>query len=71
MQVSYHPCPPLLAPAHHYCPCPQLSPLPTHSVADPFSFQIFVVVFGVGVTAVAVVVAVAIVVDIVIGTSEA
>ena len=27
--------------AHHYRPCPPLSPLPTHSVADPNTFQIF------------------------------
>ena len=39
MQVSYQPSPPLPTPAHYYClPLP---PLPTHSVADPNTFQIF------------------------------
>ena len=41
MQVSYCPCPPLPAPAHYYRSCPLLPPLPTHSVADPNTFQIF------------------------------
>ena len=31
----------IIAPAHHYCPCPPLPPLPTHSAADPNTFQIF------------------------------
>merc|ERR1719414_1273954 len=39
MQVSYHPCPPLLpiitAPAHRYCPCP---PIPSRT---PILFRFF------------------------------
>ena len=41
MHVSYRPCPPLPAPAHQYCS--PLPPLPTHSVADPNTSQIFVI----------------------------
>ena len=34
-------CKLVTSPAHYYRPCPPLPPLPTHSVADPYSFQIF------------------------------